>query len=131
MHGTNLKGRQLNVQNLALTADTVVEAQVGRFLCLCLILLLWVALSAAHTECHITHSTHSFAALSRRISKPTSSFTNTPSAKMIDHVLGRPSVKSRRLQVLAVLGFWSAYLFRYKSLFAFVFVLVIDSEVAR
>ncbi|KAK5661386.1 hypothetical protein OQA88_11285 [Cercophora sp. LCS_1] len=31
---------------------------------------------------------------------------------MIDHVLGRPSVKSRRLQVLAVLGFWSAYLFR-------------------
>ncbi len=32
---------------------------------------------------------------------------------MIDHVLGRPSVKSRRLQVLAVLGFWSAYLLRY------------------
>ncbi|KAK4462466.1 putative hydrolase [Cladorrhinum samala] len=31
---------------------------------------------------------------------------------MIDHVLGRPSVKSRRLQVLAVLAFWSAYLFR-------------------
>ncbi|KAK4186107.1 putative hydrolase [Podospora australis] len=31
---------------------------------------------------------------------------------MIDHVLGRPSVKSRRLQVLAVLGFWSAYLFK-------------------
>lgn len=29
---------------------------------------------------------------------------------MIDHVLGRPSVKSRRLQVLAVLAFWSAYL---------------------
>ncbi|KAJ4261605.1 hypothetical protein NW762_007037 [Fusarium torreyae] len=29
---------------------------------------------------------------------------------MIDHVLGRPSVKSRRLQVLAVLTFWSAYL---------------------
>lgn len=32
---------------------------------------------------------------------------------MIDHVLGRPSVKSRRLQVLAVLAFWSAYIFRY------------------
>ncbi|KAK1750000.1 hypothetical protein QBC47DRAFT_395025 [Echria macrotheca] len=31
---------------------------------------------------------------------------------MIDHVLGRPSVKSRRLQVLAVIGFWSAYLVR-------------------
>ncbi|KAI3323808.1 alpha/beta-hydrolase [Xylariaceae sp. AK1471] len=31
---------------------------------------------------------------------------------MIDHVLGRPSVKSRRLQVLAVLAFWSGYLFR-------------------
>ncbi|KAF4920599.1 Hormone-sensitive lipase [Colletotrichum viniferum] len=31
---------------------------------------------------------------------------------MIDHVLGRPSVKSRRLQVLAVLAFWSAYIFR-------------------
>ncbi|KAI2632584.1 alpha/beta-hydrolase [Hypomontagnella submonticulosa] len=31
---------------------------------------------------------------------------------MIDHVLGRPSVKSRRLQVLAVLAFWSFYLFK-------------------
>ncbi|KAK1829260.1 hypothetical protein QBC39DRAFT_263381 [Podospora conica] len=31
---------------------------------------------------------------------------------MIDHVLGRPSAKSRRLQVLAVLGFWSAYVFK-------------------
>ncbi|KAM5343091.1 hypothetical protein ACJ41O_014057 [Fusarium nematophilum] len=31
---------------------------------------------------------------------------------MIDHVLGRPSAKSRRLQVLAVLTFWSAYLVR-------------------
>ncbi|KAK4120011.1 alpha/beta-hydrolase [Parathielavia appendiculata] len=31
---------------------------------------------------------------------------------MIDHLLGRPSVKSRRLQVLAVLAFWSAYLVR-------------------
>ncbi|KAL2140815.1 hypothetical protein VTI28DRAFT_3213 [Corynascus sepedonium] len=31
---------------------------------------------------------------------------------MIDHLLGRPSVKSRRLQVLAVLAFWSAYLAR-------------------
>ncbi|TEA13076.1 Hormone-sensitive lipase [Colletotrichum sidae] len=31
---------------------------------------------------------------------------------MIDHVLGRPSVKSRRLQVLAVLAFWSAYIYR-------------------
>ncbi|KAJ0298332.1 hypothetical protein COL516b_009985 [Colletotrichum fioriniae] len=31
---------------------------------------------------------------------------------MIDHVLGRPSVKSRRLQVLAVLAFWSAYILR-------------------
>ncbi|KAH7133350.1 Alpha/Beta hydrolase protein [Dactylonectria estremocensis] len=29
---------------------------------------------------------------------------------MIDHVLGRPSAKSRRLQVLAVLTFWSFYL---------------------
>jgi hypothetical protein len=32
---------------------------------------------------------------------------------MIDHLLGRPSVKSRRLQVLAVVAFWSAYLVRY------------------
>lgn len=31
---------------------------------------------------------------------------------MIDHVLGRPSVKSRRLQVLAVLSFWSFYLYK-------------------
>ncbi|KAK4242141.1 hypothetical protein C8A03DRAFT_29726 [Achaetomium macrosporum] len=31
---------------------------------------------------------------------------------MIDHLLGRPSVKSRRLQVLAVLAFWSAYVVR-------------------
>ncbi|GAW23640.1 hypothetical protein ANO14919_132140 [Xylariales sp. No.14919] len=31
---------------------------------------------------------------------------------MIDHVLGRPSAKSRRLQVLAVLSFWSVYLYR-------------------
>ncbi|KAI1816602.1 alpha/beta-hydrolase [Poronia punctata] len=31
---------------------------------------------------------------------------------MIDHVLGRPSVKSRRLQVLGVLAFWSVYLYR-------------------
>ncbi|KAM3430853.1 hypothetical protein NHJ13734_007561 [Beauveria thailandica] len=29
---------------------------------------------------------------------------------MIDHVLGRPSTKSRRLQVLAVLALWSVYL---------------------
>lgn len=32
---------------------------------------------------------------------------------MIDHVLGRPSTKSRRLQVLAVLSFWSLYLYKY------------------
>ncbi|KAL6855415.1 hypothetical protein ACO1O0_006561 [Amphichorda felina] len=31
---------------------------------------------------------------------------------MIDHVLGRPSSKSRRLQVLAVISFWSVYLYR-------------------
>ncbi|KAL2263536.1 hypothetical protein VTK26DRAFT_6355 [Humicola hyalothermophila] len=31
---------------------------------------------------------------------------------MIDHLLGRPSVKSRRLQVLAVLSFWSIYVVR-------------------
>ncbi|SPO03313.1 related to hormone-sensitive lipase [Cephalotrichum gorgonifer] len=31
---------------------------------------------------------------------------------MLDHVLGRPSTKSRRLQVLAVLSFWSFFLFR-------------------
>ncbi|KFA61859.1 hypothetical protein S40285_07079 [Stachybotrys chlorohalonatus IBT 40285] len=31
---------------------------------------------------------------------------------MIDHVLGRPSAKSRRLQVLAVLSFWGFYLYR-------------------
>ncbi|KAK0747454.1 Alpha/Beta hydrolase protein [Apiosordaria backusii] len=31
---------------------------------------------------------------------------------MIDHVLGRPSVKSRRIQVLAVLAFWTAYLLK-------------------
>ncbi|KAK3304640.1 Alpha/Beta hydrolase protein [Chaetomium strumarium] len=31
---------------------------------------------------------------------------------MIDHLLGRPSVKSRRLQVFAVLAFWSALVFR-------------------
>ncbi|KZZ98278.1 hormone-sensitive lipase [Moelleriella libera RCEF 2490] len=31
---------------------------------------------------------------------------------MIDHILGRPSSKSRRLQVLAVLSFWSVFLYR-------------------
>ncbi|KAK9779225.1 putative Alpha/Beta hydrolase protein [Seiridium cardinale] len=31
---------------------------------------------------------------------------------MLDHVLGRPSVKSRRFQVLAVLAFWSVYIFK-------------------
>ncbi|TQS33489.1 hypothetical protein Golomagni_06164, partial [Golovinomyces magnicellulatus] len=31
---------------------------------------------------------------------------------MIDHVLGRPSSKSRRLQVLAVLSFWTVYLYK-------------------
>ncbi|CAK7219466.1 hypothetical protein SBRCBS47491_003853 [Sporothrix bragantina] len=31
---------------------------------------------------------------------------------MIDHVLGRPSIKSRRLQVLAVLAFWTTYFAR-------------------
>ncbi|KAH8677862.1 Alpha/Beta hydrolase protein [Xylariales sp. PMI_506] len=31
---------------------------------------------------------------------------------MLDHVLGRPSTKSRRFQVLAVLAFWSFYLFK-------------------
>ncbi|RDA87223.1 hypothetical protein CP532_2522, partial [Ophiocordyceps camponoti-leonardi (nom. inval.)] len=35
---------------------------------------------------------------------------SAPPATMIDHVLGRPSSKSRRLQVLAVLSFWSLYL---------------------
>ncbi|KAI2885020.1 hypothetical protein CBS11852_8488 [Aspergillus niger] len=32
--------------------------------------------------------------------------------KMIDHVLGRPSTKFRKIQVLAVLVFWSTYLLR-------------------
>lgn len=36
---------------------------------------------------------------------------------MIDHVLGRPSAKSRRLQVLAVLAFWTCYLIKQVSLF--------------
>ncbi|KLU81727.1 hormone-sensitive lipase, partial [Magnaporthiopsis poae ATCC 64411] len=31
---------------------------------------------------------------------------------MLDHVLGRPSTKSRRLQVLTVLSFWTAYLLK-------------------
>ncbi|KAF7946580.1 hypothetical protein EAE96_009575 [Botrytis aclada] len=31
---------------------------------------------------------------------------------MIDHVLGRPSVKFRKIQVLAVVSFWSFYLFK-------------------
>lgn len=32
---------------------------------------------------------------------------------MIDHVLGRPSVQFRKIQVLAVVSFWSFYLHRY------------------
>jgi hypothetical protein len=32
---------------------------------------------------------------------------------MIDHVLGRPSVQFRKIQVLAVVSFWSFYLYRY------------------
>lgn len=32
---------------------------------------------------------------------------------MIDHVVGRPSVKFRKIQVLAVVSFWSFYLYRY------------------
>lgn len=36
----------------------------------------------------------------------------------IDHVLGRPSVKFRKIQVLAVVSFWSIYLYKYvKDLF--------------
>ena len=31
---------------------------------------------------------------------------------MIDHVLGRPSVQFRKIQVLAVVSFWSFYLYR-------------------
>ncbi|KAK2625386.1 hypothetical protein QTJ16_004698 [Diplocarpon rosae] len=31
---------------------------------------------------------------------------------MIDHILGRPSVQFRKIQVLAVVSFWSFYLFR-------------------
>ncbi|KAI0996178.1 hypothetical protein K3495_g12000 [Podosphaera aphanis] len=34
---------------------------------------------------------------------------------MIDHVLGRPSVKFRKIQVLAVVSFWTFYLFRGSS----------------
>jgi hypothetical protein len=30
-----------------------------------------------------------------------------------DHVLGRPSVKFRKYQVLLVLAFWSTYLYKY------------------
>jgi hypothetical protein len=41
---------------------------------------------------------------------------------MIDHMLGRPSVKSRRLQVLAVLTVWTAVLARYVCLFGPFFV---------
>lgn len=35
---------------------------------------------------------------------------------MIDHVVGRPSVKFRKIQVLAVVSFWSFYLYRYVCL---------------
>ena len=31
---------------------------------------------------------------------------------MIDHVAGRPSVQFRKIQVLAVVSFWSFYLYR-------------------
>lgn len=34
---------------------------------------------------------------------------------MIDHVLGRPSTRFRKIQVFAVLAFWSAYLFKGNS----------------
>lgn len=34
---------------------------------------------------------------------------------MIDHVLGRPSVQFRKIQVLAVVSFWSFYLYRQAS----------------
>ncbi|KAI9791846.1 MAG: hypothetical protein M1816_003391 [Peltula sp. TS41687] len=34
---------------------------------------------------------------------------------MIDHVLGRPSVQFRKIQVLAVVSFWSLYLYRGKK----------------
>lgn len=37
---------------------------------------------------------------------------NRFSVNMIDHVLGRPSVKFRKIQVLAVVSFWSFYLSR-------------------
>lgn len=32
--------------------------------------------------------------------------------ELVDHVLGRPSVKFRKIQVLAVVSFWSFYLFK-------------------
>jgi len=35
---------------------------------------------------------------------------------MIDHVLGRPSVQFRKIQVLAVVSFWSFYLYRQANI---------------
>jgi len=51
--------------------------------------------------------------LEHRISPKVAS---VPFFSMIDHVLGRPSAKSRRLQVLAVLSFWSVYLVKWVCL---------------
>ena len=32
---------------------------------------------------------------------------------LLDHVLGRPSVQFRKIQVFAVVSFWSLYLLRF------------------
>ena len=37
--------------------------------------------------------------------------------RCLDHILGRPSVHFRKIQVFAVVSFWSLYLFRYYILF--------------
>ena len=39
--------------------------------------------------------------------------SNNILTNVIDHVLGRPSVKFRKYQVLLVLAFWSTYLYKY------------------
>lgn len=42
---------------------------------------------------------------------------------ILDHVLGRPSTRFRKIQVFAVVSFWSLYLLRYAQQLALVYII--------
>lgn len=68
--------------------------------------------SFVHTRhLHFCTTTYNFNQDDRYI-LPSLSCLIYPLMEFVDHVLGRPSVQFRKIQVLAVVSFWSFYLFR-------------------